>query len=160
MASYTDEQMNRIVQMPAAVLMGAILADASGAVVGIREFMAGEKFISDAGQMYSGNVLIQDMLRNLDLPKLEDTVKPILALGDLKTVKAECQQRIDNGAAALANDAEANQFKAFLVAMADKVVNAAGEGFFGNRGERVSTNEAAYMNQLKQHLGITSTSAM
>jgi hypothetical protein len=160
MANYTDEQKSRIMQMPAAVLLDAILADAGSAVVGIREFMAGEKFFSDAGSLYPGNALIQDMLRNVDLPKLEETVRPLFSLGDLKAVHAECQKRISDGLAVLANDAEANQFKAFLVALADKVVNAAGEGFFGNRGARVSANEAAFMNQLKQQLGVTSTSSM
>jgi hypothetical protein len=109
-------------QMPAAVLLDAILADAGSAVVGIREFMAGEKFFSDAGSLYPGNALIQDMLRNVDLPKLEETVRPLFSLGNLKAVHAECQRRISDGLAVLANDAEANQFKAFLVALADKVL--------------------------------------
>ena len=54
MANYTDEQKSRIMQMPAAVLLDAIIADAGSAVVGIREFMAGEKFFSDAGGLYPG----------------------------------------------------------------------------------------------------------
>jgi hypothetical protein len=160
MASYTDEQKSRLMQMPAAVLIGAIVADAGSAVVGVREFMSGEKFITEAGRAYSGNTLIQDMLKNLNLPKLEETVRPIFGLGDIKAVQAECQRMISNGLAVLANDGEANQFKAFLVGLAEKVVNAAGEGFFGNRGARVSANEVAYMNQLKQQLGVATTSSM
>ena len=67
---------------------------------------------------------------------------------------ARCSEKINDGLSVLANDEEANQFKAFLLALADNVVNAAGEGFFGNRGERESAKEAEYLNQLKQQLGV------
>src|SRR2546430_584701 len=65
MTNYTGEQKRNIMQMPAAVLLSAILADSGSAVVGMREFMAGEKFISEAGTMFAGNSLIQDMIKNM-----------------------------------------------------------------------------------------------
>jgi hypothetical protein len=157
MTNYNDEQKRNIMQMPAAVLLSAILADAGSAVVGMREFMAGEKFISEAGTMYAGNLLIQDMIKNMQLPELEKIVQPILSIGNVDSIRAECQKKINAGVTALAHDHEAEQFKTFLVALAEKVVNAAGEGFFGNRGARVSANETAYLNQLKQQLHITAT---
>jgi hypothetical protein len=157
MASYTEDQKRTIMEMPAAVLLSAILADAGSAVVGMREFMAGEKFFSEAATMYPRNALIQDMVQNVQLPELEKIVQPLLSIGNLDSIRAECQKKISTGLIVLAHDQEAEQFKTFLVALADKVVNAAGEGFFGNRGARVSTNEATYMNQLKQQLHITPT---
>lgn len=157
MINYTDEQKRTIMQMPAAVLLSAILADAGSAVVGMREFMAGEKFISEASTSYRGNALIQDMIRNMQLPELEKVVQPVLSVGNIEATKAECRKKISDGAALLGNDKDAEQFKAFLVTLADKVVNVAGEGFFGNRGARVSANEAAYMEQLKQQLHIAPT---
>jgi hypothetical protein len=120
----------------------------------MREFMAGEKFISEASEMYPGSALIQEMRKNVDLPKLEEAIQPILSLGDQNAVRAECQKKISNGLAALGNDADANKFKTFLAALAEKVVNAAGQGFFDNRGARVSEKEAAYLGQLKEQLGV------
>lgn len=35
MANYTDEQKNKIVEMPAAVLLDAIMADVGSAIVGM-----------------------------------------------------------------------------------------------------------------------------
>jgi hypothetical protein len=156
MASYSEQQKSSIMEMPAAVMLSAIVADPGSAITGMREFMAGEKFFSEAGTMYPGNALIQDMVRDVHLPELEKAVQPILSLGKLDDVRAECQKKISTGLMMLEQDQESEQFKMFLLSLADKVVNAAGEGFFGNRGARVSTNEAAYMEQLKQQLHITS----
>jgi len=158
MINYTDELKRNIMQMPGAVLLSAILADTGSAVVGMREFMAGENFISEAGTKYPGNSLIQYMIKNVQLPELEKMIQPVLSIGNADKIRAECQKKISDGVASLApHDQEAEQFKAFLVTLAEKVVNAAGEAFFGNRGTRVSANEAAYMNQLKQQLHIGST---
>jgi hypothetical protein len=156
MAYYTDEQKNSIVQMPAAILLEAMAADSGNPVVSMREFMAGEKFISEAGSLFPHNALIQDMVKDVNLPKLEEVVKYTLSLGDRNAMQAECLRKIDSGLTVLARDEEANQFKSFLVALAEKVVSASGEGFFGNRGARVSTKEAAYIDQLKRQLGRTS----
>jgi hypothetical protein len=160
LASYTDEQKNRIMQMPATVLLSSIIADGGSAIVGMSEFMAGEKFITDTGAKYPGNALILDMVKSVDLPKLEEIVKPVLSIGDMDGVRAECQKKIGAGAAVLANDTEANQFKEFLLALSDKVMNASGNGFFGNRGEKVSAKEAAYMQQLKRQLNPASSPSM
>ncbi len=121
--------------------------------------MAGEKFISEAGAQYPANALIQDMPKNVNHPKLEEAFKPILSIGDLSGVRAECEKKISAGLADLANDSEASEFKAFLVALAEKVVSATGEGFFGNRGEKVSAKEATFVDQLKRQLGITAPTA-
>lgn len=154
MTNYTDEQKNSIMQMPAAVLLDAMMADSGSAVVGMREVAAGEKFISEAGSLYPRNALIQHMEENVDLPKLEEIVKHIFAHGDRNAMHAECLRKIRSGLTVLVNDDEAREFKAFLLALAEKVVSATGEGFFGNKGAKVSVNEAAYMNQLRQQLGV------
>jgi hypothetical protein len=152
MANYTEEQKNRIREMPAAVLLNSIIADPGSAIVGMREFMAGEKFISDASVNFPGNALIQDLSKNINLPKMEEVVRPMFSLGDLNAIRTECQRRIRDGLMTLAQDHEADQFKAFLVSLAEKVVNAAGEGFFGTKGQRVSQNEQQYIDSLKQQL--------
>lgn len=154
MANYTDEQKNKIIEMPAAVLLDAIMADVGSAIVGMREFLAGESFITKAAAKYPGNTVIQEVTKGLNLPKLEEAAKPVFSAGNLDEMRARCSEKINDGLSVLANDEEANQFKAFLLALADSVVNAAGEGFFGNRGERVSAKEAEYLNQLKQRLNV------
>lgn len=156
MANYTDEQMNRIMQMPPAVISEAILAGGGRTVISMRAFLVGEKFVSEAGYLYPRNVLIQEIIKNVNLPKLEEAVKHIFLLGDRIAMRVECQRKISAGLAVLAYDEEADQFKAFLVAIAEKVVNAAAEGFFGKQGMRVSVYEAAYVYQLEQQLGIAS----
>jgi hypothetical protein len=159
MTNYTDEQKNIIMQMPAAVLLGSIVADPGSAIVGMREFIAGEKFITDASQQYPRNTLIHDMLSSLNLPKLEEAVKPVLSMGNLDSVRAECNNKVSTGQSVLENDEEANQFKSFLVTLSEKVTSAVGEGFFGNRGEKVSQNEAAFVERLRQQLHVAPSSS-
>lgn len=160
MTNYTDEQMNSIIQMPGAVLSYAILAGGGSPIINMRAFLVGEKFVFEAGSLYPRNALIQEMIKNVNLPKLEEVVKHIFLLGDRNAMRAEYQRKIDAGLAGLAHNEEANQFRAFLVAIAEKVVNAAREGFFGKQGARVSVYEAAYVKQLEQQLGIASAVSM
>jgi hypothetical protein len=156
MTNYTDEQMDRIIQMPAAILSEAILAGGGRPVISMRAFLVGEKLVSEAGSLYPCNVLILEMIKNVNLPKLEEAVKHIFLLGDRNAMRAECQRKIGAGLVVLAQDEEANQFKAFLMAIAEKVVNAAAEGLFGKQGIRASAYEDAYLHQLEQRLGIAS----
>lgn len=160
MVTYTDDQKNRIMQMPSAVLLSAMVADKGSAVVGMREFMAGEKFISEASTMYPNNSLVQAMARNSNFPNLEQAAKPIFSSKDTNAIRQESQKKIQDGLATLANDNEAREYKAFLVALAEKVTNAAGEGFFGNKGAKVSPDEAAYINRLKQQMGTDTSPSM
>src|SRR5947209_6861057 len=92
MTNYTNEQMNSIIQMPAAVLAYAILAGGGSPVVSMRAFLVGEKFVSEAGFLYPRNALVQEMIKNVNLPKLEEIVKHIFLLGDRNAIRAECQQ--------------------------------------------------------------------
>ncbi len=135
MINYTDEQKSKIMQMPAAVLLESMLADAGSAIVSMREFVAGEKFITDARAQFPRNALIQDMTRDVSLPKMEEIIQHVFTLGDLNTMRMDCQKKINAGLAVLAHDEEANQFKAFLVALAERVVGAAGEGFLAIVGQ-------------------------
>ncbi len=160
MTNYTDEQKSRIMQMPAAVLLESMQVDAGSAVVGMREFVAGEKFITDVSAQFPRNALIQSIAREANLPKLEEIVQHLFTHGDSQTMHADSQKKISAGLAVLAHDEEANQFKAFLVALAERVVEAAGEGFFGNRGAKVSPHEAAYIQQLKRQLSVASAPSM
>ncbi len=158
MTSYTEEQRGKIMQMPAAVLLRSMLADANGPIVTMREFLAGETFISNAGKMYPNNALIQYLMNNLNLPTLQKTFQNLFALGDRTAMEKECHQKLLDGLAVLGNDTEASQFKSFLIGVAEQVVSAAGGGLLGTSGPKVSQAEAAYVQQLKQMLNVPATS--
>ncbi len=154
MTNYTDEQRNAIMEMPPAVLQSAMVADPGSKVANMREFFSGEKFISEAASTYPRNGLILYMLKNVNLPRVDEGIKHMFSLGNPAAMQSECQRKIDDGLAVIANDEEGRQFKVFLLHLAENVVNAAADGFFGNQGDKVSPKEAAYVEQLKQKLGV------
>jgi hypothetical protein len=129
-----------------------MLADAGSKVASIQEFFAGVQFISQSARNYPQNRLVQGVLGNVNPAKIEESFKHVFTLGDIGKMRFECERKIDAGVMALANDEEGNQFRAFLVRLAETVVNAAAGGFFGTKGEKVSPQEMAYVEQLKQKL--------
>jgi hypothetical protein len=152
MANYTPEQTETIMQMPSAVLLGAMVADSGSKVSNIHEFFAGEQFISQSANEFPNNRLIQYMVKNVNLPKMEDAFKHMFGAGDAEAMVAECESKLDAGKSVLADDEEGKEFKRFLIKVGEVVVNSSSDGVFGTQGPRLNEKEAAYMDLLKQKL--------
>jgi hypothetical protein len=152
--TYSKDQQEAISQLPSAVLLGAMLADPGSKITDVREFMAGEHFISQSAKNFSQNKLVQDVVKSTGAERIESGVKSILAIGDKSKMKSECEDKISKGVSVLAKDEEGNQFKTFLLNLADVVVNSTRGGLLGTQGAKVSPNEAEFVNNLKQKLSI------
>ena len=75
-------------------------------------------------------------------------------MGDKTKTRSEVENKISKGASSLAKDDEGNQFKAFLVQLAEVVVNSTSGGLLGTQGAKVSPQETEFINKLKQKFGM------
>lgn len=148
MADYTEEELSRIAAATEAVLVGAVLSDISGPIATVKEFMAGGSVIGEARKRYPDNKLIQrvpDQIADVNIDQGNEE--------QLQQFRAEIAWTIDNGLAVLLDDEEGRQYAAFLVAIAEGVINAAGQGLLGG-GVKVSPGEAQFLRALKERLGL------
>lgn len=148
MGEYTEEQLDKLADVTEAVLVGAVLSDISGPIATVREFMAGTTVISEARQRYPHNRLIQHVPEqiadiNIDQGNQEE----------LTQFRTQIAQTIDEGLALVWDDEEGREYAAFLVAVAEGVIESAGLGLFGG-GEKVSPGEAQFLQALKERLGM------
>jgi hypothetical protein len=153
MAQYTPEQLTILTALPSEVMMAAMLADLSGPIAAFREVAAGMKFINEAKIRFPTNQLIQGVSQDPASASSHGQHLELSTPEEIEAGKVELQRRIDQALSLLANDAEAQEFKEFLVHIAEQVVSAAGTGLFGS-GVKVSEAEARFVDFLKHHLGL------
>jgi hypothetical protein len=153
MTQYTAEQKARLMELPEDVVVATMLADTSGPIGELRERFAGMKAIGDTQQVYPHNALIQSIPRNTYLKQAVAELIPTTEQ-DRDSSRMLVQQRIDEACSLLSNDAEAQEFKRFLVNIAQKVAEAAGSGWSGGGTQKVSQAEAEYIQALKNRLGV------
>jgi hypothetical protein len=154
MTTYSKDQHDAISQLPSAVLLGAMLSDPGSKITEVREFMAGEHFISQSAKKFPDNKLVQEIVKTTGAERIESGVKNILAIGDKGKIKSECEHKIDQGSSALAKDEEGAQFRTFLVNLAEVVVNKTRGGLLGTQGPRVSPQEEQFVSNLKQKFSV------
>jgi hypothetical protein len=124
------------------------------------------RFAQQAQAMYAHNSLIQDVLA--ETTTVERSTGWHLPWRDLDQGTGEPGQtrperivdrlleKLSQAVALLderAEPGEAQEFKEFLYAYADRVARASGEGFLGG-GDKVSVKEAAFLRRLRQVLGL------
>jgi hypothetical protein len=150
MAQYTREQLARLKALSSDIMTATLLIDVTDRVGVMREFHSGTKFIEEAKQAHPQNALIQNMAAGI-----EESIQDIKSYTSAQRRAAQntYRARIDGNLQLLGNDAEAGEFKAVLVDLAQKVAAAAGHGIFGS-GEKISSAEAGYIQMLKQRLGV------
>ncbi|WP_066217728.1 hypothetical protein [Formosa haliotis] len=164
---YTEEEWNKIAALPQ--LVGGIIAgaDSSGLVGTTKEMFATAKSYIGAREKYPNNTLIQAIVPNTKDPKvaMEDAkvernrlVDQIKAYGvkskeELATkVLAECSATM-NVLKEKESDETVNEFKTWLLEIADNVAHAGTEGdFLGFGGVKFSDKEKAVFNTLKETL--------
>ncbi|MBZ0294451.1 MAG: hypothetical protein K8L99_17945 [Anaerolineae bacterium] len=148
MGEYTEEQLDKLADVTEAVLVGAVLSDISGPIATVKEFMAGSNVISEARQHYPNNKLIQRVPEQIAEINIDQGNEEELA-----QFRSQIARTIDEGLALIWDDAEGREYAAFLVAVAEGVIESAGLGLFGG-GEKVSRGEAQFLQVLKERLGM------
>ena len=136
MASYTDEQLDTILESAATVLMAAVTADRTGPIGYLREMIAGGDYLYEARRRYRDNGLVQALFeRTLD--------------EQVHTVEGDHRALLEGIALAnsqLERDHEGREFRTFLYGLAERVVEASRARWFG---PRVSEAEEAFLAELR-----------
>lgn len=142
MASYSEEQLDLLMESAAAVLMAAVTADRTGPIAYYREMMAGGNYLYEARRRYGDNALVQALYER----KMDDEVH---------TVEVDHQSLLDDISLAnsvLAHDHEGNEFRVFLYGLAERVVESSRNRWFG---PRVSDAEEEFLADLRRRLELT-----
>jgi hypothetical protein len=144
MSSYTGEQRTLLLDAAAEVLVAAVAAERTGPIGYFREIMAAGRYLYDARRRYHDNALVQELFsraeeRSVDLDEV--TRENLLA-------------RIEEVGSIVHDDAEGTEFKRFLLELAERVAEASRSGLFGRR---LSSNEAAFLVELKERLRLSDT---
>jgi len=139
MSSYTGEQRALLLDAAAEVLVAAVAAERTGPIQYFREIMAAGRYLYDARRRYRDNPLVQDLFSHAE----ERSV-------DLEEVTREkLLKRIEEVGSIVHDDAEGTEFKHFLLELAERVAEASRSGLFGRR---LSSNETAFLSELKERL--------
>lgn len=139
MASYSEEELDLLMEAAAAVLMAAVTADRTGPIAYFREMMAGGNYLFEARRRYADNALVQALFEN----KMDDEVH---------TVEGSHQALLDDISLAnsvLRHDSEGREFRIFLYGLAERVVEASRSRWFG---PKVTDAEEAFLAELRRRL--------
>jgi hypothetical protein len=143
MASYSEENLELLMESAATVLMAAVTADRTGPVGYLREMMAAGNYLYEARNRYPNNALVQALFER----KMDDEVH---------TVEEGGHEALLDGIALvngqLEHDEEGEEFRAFLLGLAERVVASSRTRWFG---PRVSGSEEAFLAELRSRLGLT-----
>lgn len=148
MRAYSDEERQILLELPIWLIAGTAQVDQTGPVSFTMELKAGLEFMQAAVEPFQGNGLLQECfalaqgLTKDELPS-EKTLVGADAVLD----------QVDLAVSILGDDPDGPGYRAFLLALAQQVAHEAGEGLFG-RGQKVSAEEAGFIQALKQRLGI------
>jgi hypothetical protein len=169
--TYIDEELRLLAGLPQ--LIGAAVASASGSgAIGTgKEFIAGATSLLEGLRSYPDNSIIRQILPNpaADRSKALEWAKASrewvtqqvstdgrpsrenLATATLQA--AEAASRLLN---AKASPRESREYREWTLSVAERVANASSEGgFLGFGGERVTTEEKQFIDQLRSTLNLT-----
>jgi hypothetical protein len=151
-ADFTEEEWKLVLQGPtsAGLLVGA--SDPGGSV---RESFSMAKAYAEARQQHGESELL-DAITSAK-PEV-DKARPRSA----EELKEHALQRLRDAVSLLEQKAtpdEVEEYKRFIVNLAERVAEARKEGFLGLSGERVSSDERAALEQIAEALGTEAPSA-
>lgn len=153
----TPDERNKLFGGPIAAAM-AVMAVDMGIVSSVQEALAFSKELAAASSRYATNPLITTLFDPEALKKGIHPEKLQVSADDVRNGKVldRALQEVDE-AMALArsktDEATAKQFAQLIVDGCVAVAEAAGKGLFGS-GEKVSAEEKAALDRIRQHLGL------
>jgi hypothetical protein len=155
MANYTPDQCAKLAALPAELILLTMMVDRHSAIAAYREVSAAMKFIREAKHTFPANALIQSVPDEAHTASSHDQHLDLSTPERASITKHELEARIQEALSLLENDAEGGEYKAFLLHIAEKVVEAAGTGFFGG-GLKVSEAEKQFIGELRLILDVCS----
>jgi hypothetical protein len=154
MATYTPDQCAKLAALPAELILLTMMVDRHSVIAAYREVSAAMKFIREAKHNFPANALIQSVSSEAHTASSHDQHLDLSTPQSAVSAKHDLEARIQEALLLLANDAEGDEYKTFLLHVAEKVVEAAGAGFFGG-GAKVSEAEKQFLGDLRLKLGVS-----
>lgn len=154
----TTDERNKLLGGALSAAMAVMSVD-MGIVSSAQEAMALGKELSAAATRYASNPLISSLFdpealkQGIRPEKLEVTPDDVRNGKVLDRALAEVDEAMTL-ARSKTDEATADQFAQMIVDGCQAVASAAGKGLFGS-GEKVSAEETACLNRIRQHLGVT-----
>ena len=160
-SNYTPEEWQLLIDMPMVVGAAVMVAGKSGLGTVKESFTIARENLN-AVREHPDNTLIQAILsaRTKDKEKssIESFSHPMLKLqpDEFKNAVVEKSREVSALLDAKSNPSEANEYKAWLMTIADKVANAASEGgILGFGGEQFSEQEQIAIREIQSALAIS-----
>jgi phosphopantothenoylcysteine synthetase/decarboxylase len=164
--SYTDDELMLLAAVPQLIGTAAASASPSGIIGTGKELFANASALVEGGRTYPHNTIIRQLVPDVAgdrgeaitrLQKVRDWIAAQLKAGGvdstekLKDVAIEKARAAADLLAAKASPDEAREYQQWTVSVADRVAQAATEGgFLGFGGERVTAEERAFIDRIKQ----------
>jgi membrane-bound lytic murein transglycosylase B len=154
----TNDERNKLLGGALSAAMAVMSVD-MGIVSSAQEALALGKELAAAATRYASNPLISSLFdpealkQGIRPEKLEVTPDDVRNGKVLDRALAEVDEAMTL-ARSKTDEATANQFAQMIVDGCQAVASAAGKGLFGS-GEKVSAEETACLNRIRQHLGVT-----
>jgi hypothetical protein len=145
-ADFTEEEWKTILEAPPSAGLIVILSDRGGS---IRETFSMAKSYTEARQKHGESELLDDIV----------SAKPETDRSRAGSPDELKQHNLDNLRQAIAvlkskaGDEEVEEYKKFILGLAEHVAEARKEGFLGLTGERVSDAERAAIGEIEAALG-------
>ena len=150
MPRYSEEQRDRLMALPSAMLMVTLVMGVADPVATLRDVIDEMRYFREMREAYPDNDLIQGMFQNTEnpLPGLF-----LSSFSDREAVLIALHRYIGEASALLANDTEAKEFKAFLVALVEMVAEDVEKGQFGS-DPAIEQAQMEYLKTLKQQFSL------
>ena len=146
-AEFTEEEWRQVLEAPPSAGMIVITAESGGS---IRESFSMAKAYTEARQHHGESELLDEVVSTK--PEVDRT-----RAGSREELKEHNLQNLRDAVAVLETKAgpeEVEEYKRFIVGLAERVAEAHREGFLGLSGERVSDAERAAVEEIASTLGV------
>jgi hypothetical protein len=140
---YDEDEHELLMDAAAKVLLATVAADRSGPVAYFSEMTAAGTFLFEAHKRYRDNALVKELYERHQVPDSAVTTEEV--------TRESLLRDIDRISALLRRDEEGMEFRRFLHELAERVAKASRTGWFG---PRVSSEEAAFLADLRRRLGL------
>jgi hypothetical protein len=149
-ADFTEDEWKQVLQGPPSAGMIVITAERGGS---IRESFSMAKAYTAARKQHGDSELLDTIVT--EKPEMDHT-----RFHSPEELKEACLGHLRDAVALLdqkASEEEVEEYKRFIVGLAERVAEAHREGFLGLSGERVSDSERAAVEEIAATLGITAS---
>ncbi|HEY3191543.1 MAG TPA: hypothetical protein VGJ61_02080 [Solirubrobacterales bacterium] len=145
-ADFTEEEWKLVLEAPPSAGLIVIASDRGGS---IRETFSMAKAYGEARLQHGESELLDEIASAK--PEMDHT-----RYHSPEELKEACLKHLRDAIALLkekATDEEVEEYRKFIVGLADRVAEARKEGFLGLSGERVSDDERAAIDEIEAALG-------